>query len=152
MGNEFGHPEWLDFPREGNGWSYHYCRRQWSLVDNEGLKYKWLAQWDRDLIALLKERNVLQSAPAQLLHVDQENKILIAERANLIFIINLSPTKSIPGYGVAPHNKATHKLLLDSDEKKYGGHARIDNSVDYPIHKDGQIKVYTTSRTSLVFG
>ena len=26
MGNEFGHPEWLDFPREGNGWSYQHCR------------------------------------------------------------------------------------------------------------------------------
>ena len=152
MGNEFGHPEWLDFPREGNGWSYHYCRRQWSLLDNESLKYKWLAEWDRDLLSLLQERKVLQSAPAKLLHVDHENKILIAERANLIFVINLSPTKSFPGYGVIPHNKATHQLLLDSDEKKYGGHARLDHSVDYPVHKDGQLKFYTTSRSAIVLG
>ena len=152
MGNEFGHPEWLDFPREGNGWSYHYCRRQWSLVDSPDLKYQWLAEWDRDLVALAKDRKLLQSAPAQLLHVDHENKIIIAERANLIFIINLSGTRSIPGYGVTPHNKATHKLLLDSDEKKYGGHDRLDHSVDYPVHSDGQLKFYTTSRSAIVLG
>ncbi len=152
MGNEFGHPEWLDFPREGNGWSYHYCRRQWSLVDSPDLKYQWLAEWDRDLLALAKERKILQSAPAQLLHVDHENKIIIAERANLIFIINLSGTKSIPGYGVSPHKKETHKLLLDSDERKYGGHDRLDHSVDYPVHKDGQLKFYTTSRSAIVLG
>ncbi|MDP4721895.1 MAG: alpha-amylase family glycosyl hydrolase [Akkermansiaceae bacterium] len=152
MGNEFGHPEWLDFPREGNGWSYQYCRRQWSLMDNQELKYKWLAEWDRELVNLAKERDLLNSAPAQLLHVDHENKILIAERANLIFVINLSPDKSIPGYGIEPYLKKTHHLLLDSDEKKYGGHGRIDHSVDYPILEDKQIKFYTTSRIALVFG
>ena len=152
MGNEFGHPEWLDFPREGNGWSYHYCRRQWSLLENPELKYQWLAEWDRDLLALAKDRKLLEAAPAKLLHLDHENKILIAERANLIFVINLSPTTSIPGYGISPHAQHTHKLLLNSDEKKYGGHARIDSSVDYPIHQDKQIKFYTTSRTALVLG
>ncbi|MFK7852395.1 MAG: alpha-amylase family glycosyl hydrolase [Akkermansiaceae bacterium] len=152
MGNEFGHPEWLDFPREGNGWSYHYCRRQWSLVDNPDLKYHWLAKWDRDLVTLAKEKNILQSPPANLLHIDHENKIIIAERANLIFVINLSAGNSIPGYGVTPHQQTTHKLLLDSDEKKYGGHNRIDHSVDYPILQDNQIKFYTTSRSVIVLG
>jgi 1,4-alpha-glucan branching enzyme len=121
-------------------------------VDNPVLKYQWLAAWDRDLVALLKDRNVLQSAPAQLLHVDHENKILIAERANLIFVINLSPDKSHFGYPINPYRKETHQLLLDSDEAKYGGHARIDHAFDYPIDADGRMKIYTTSRTSLVFG
>jgi len=152
MGNEFGHPEWLDFPREGNNWSYHYCRRQWSLVDNPELKYDWLADWDRDLVALAKERNLLQAPPANLLHIDNENKIIIAERANLIFIINLSHDKSIPGYGVKPHQKKNHELLLDSDAKCYGGHGRIDPAAEYPIHSDGQLKFYTTSRSAIVLG
>jgi 1,4-alpha-glucan branching enzyme len=150
MGNEFGHPEWIDFPREGNGWSYHYCRRQWSLLDNPELKYHWLALWDRDLLTLAKNYNLLAAPPANLLHIDQENKILIAERANLIFIINLSPKTSIPGYGTTPHKQSTHKLLLDSDAKQYGGHNRLDHSVPYPIHKDGQIKFYTTSRSAII--
>jgi 1,4-alpha-glucan branching enzyme len=152
MGNEFGHPEWLDFPREGNGWSYHYCRRQWSLMDNAELKYQWLAEWDLDLIALLKKHAVLESAPAQLLHIDHENKILVAERANLIFVINLSPEKSHFSYPIRPHRKIAHRLLLDSDDLKFGGHARIGHTSEYPIDAEGQIKIYATSRTSLVFG
>jgi|TARA_B110001450_G_scaffold246123_1_gene259899 1,4-alpha-glucan branching enzyme len=47
MGNEFGHPEWIDFPREGNNNSYHYCRRQWSLFDNQDLRYSQLGEWDK---------------------------------------------------------------------------------------------------------
>ncbi|MFN5579458.1 MAG: alpha-amylase family glycosyl hydrolase [Akkermansiaceae bacterium] len=152
MGNEFGHPEWLDFPREGNDWSFHYCRRQWSLLDNPKLKYTWLAEWDRDLVALAKKHNLLQAPPANLLHIDHSNKIIIAERANLIFIINLSAQNSIFGYGTNPHNQHTHQLLLDSDAKCYGGHDRVDRSVNYPIHPDGQIKFYTTSRSAMVLG
>lgn len=152
MGNEFGHPEWLDFPREGNDWSFHYCRRQWSLLDNPKLKYTWLAEWDRDLVALAKKHKLLQAPPANLLHIDHANKIIIAERANLIFIINLSANQSIFGYGAHPHNKVTHQLLLDSDAKCYGGHARVDPSVNYPIHPDGQLKFYTTSRSAMVLG
>lgn len=152
MGNEFGHPEWLDFPREGNDWSYHYCRRQWSLLDNPKLKYTWLAEWDRDLVALAKKHHLLQAPPANLLHIDHSNKIIIAERANLIFIINLSAHQSIFGYGASPHNQHTHQLLLDSDAKCYGGHARVDPSVSYPIHPDGQLKFYTTSRSAMVLG
>eukprot|EP00903_Cladosiphon_okamuranus_P003604 g3602.t1 len=152
MGNEFGHPEWLDFPREGNGWSYHYCRRQWSLVDNPDLKYKWLAEWDRDLVTLAREKKLLEAPAAQLLHVDRENKILIAERANLVFIINLSHDKSIPGYGVQPYLQKTHHLLLDSDSAKYGGHNRLDPDVQYPIHEDKQLKFYTTSRSAIILG
>ncbi len=152
MGNEFGHPEWLDFPREGNDWSYHYCRRQWSLVDNQDLKYKYLAQWDRDLLELAQKHKLLKSAPAQLLHLDHQNKIIIAERANLIFIINLSAETSIPGYGVKPHKKKNFHLLLDSDAPRYDGHARQDQDTIFEPQKDGQIKFYTTSRSAMVLG
>ena len=123
-----------------------------SLVDHEKLKYKWLAEWDRALIALLKQKNVLGAAPGKLLHIDPENKILIAERANLIFVCNFSPTKSFPGYGITPHHKATHHLLLDSDAGQYGGHARLDPATPYPIAEDGQLKFYTTSRSAIVLG
>ena len=152
MGNEFGHPEWLDFPRIGNDWSYHYCRRQWSLVDNPELKYQFLNQFDKELVHLLKAHNVLQSNPGQILHMDHENRIMIAERGNLIFVINLSNDKSIPGYGVSPWQKETHKLLLDSDAERFGGHNRNDANATYPINEHGQFNVYTTSRTALVFG
>lgn len=152
MGNEFGHPEWLDFPREGNGWSYHYCRRQWSLVDNPDLKYRWLADFDRELLALAKERELLAAAPAQLLFVDHEKKVLVAERGNLVFVINLSPQGSYFGYPVKPFQKMKHCLLLDSDAAVFGGHGRVDQGFDYPVNEDGEMQVYAPSRTGLVFG
>jgi len=151
MGNEFGHPEWLDFPREGNGWSYHYCRRQWSLVDNPELKYQYLAEFDRQLMHLAAEQKLLQSPPAQCLFMDHEKKIIIAERANLIFVFNFSVSQSIFGYPVQMPDSSNRKLILDSDAANFGGHARVDPSVLYPTDDNGMTKIYAPSRSGLVF-
>lgn len=151
MGNEFGHPEWLDFPREGNGWSYHYCRRQWSLVDNPELKYSWLAEFDRQLMSFAKRTEILTSPPAQCLYIDHEKKILVAERANLIFVFNFSVGDSAFGYPVHVPSDATREIVLDTDETSTGGHGRIDHSFDYPVAEDGAMKIYTPSRSGQVF-
>ncbi len=151
MGNEFGHPEWLDFPREGNGWSFHYCRRQWSLVDNPDLKYEWLADFDRQLMALEKKYNLLSSPPAQLLHLDHGQKIIVAERANLIFVFNFSVSSSVFGYHIHVPSQDTRKLVLDTDTAETGGHARVDHSFDYPASEHSVMQIYTPSRTGLVF-
>src|SRR5690606_6053245 len=98
MGNEFGHPEWLDFPREGNGWSYHYCRRQWSLADNPALKYQWLAAFDRAMLATGRAHGLPACEPAGLLNLDLANQVLCARRGDLVFVFNLSIDRSIPGY------------------------------------------------------
>ena len=47
IGNEFGHPEWLDFPRQGNNSSFHYARRQFHLADDPLLRYKFLNEFDK---------------------------------------------------------------------------------------------------------
>jgi 1,4-alpha-glucan branching enzyme len=151
MGNEFGHPEWLDFPREGNGWSYQHCRRQWSLVDNPDLKYHWLADFDRELLAMAREHRLLESAPAQLIYLDLDQKILCAERANLVFVLNFSVVNSLFGYALRVEGSETRRLVLDSDAPAFGGHGRVDANCDYPIHADGCMKLYTPSRTGLVF-
>ena len=151
MGNEFGHPEWLDFPREGNGWSYHYCRRQWSLVDNPDLKYGWLAEFDRELMELAKIHNLLTSPPAQNLYIDHGQKIIVAERANLIFVFNFSVANSVFGYPIHVPGLETRELILDTDLATTGGHGRVDPSFDYPVDTDGVMKIYTPSRSGLVF-
>ncbi len=151
MGNEFGHPEWLDFPREGNDWSYHYCRRQWSLVDNPELKYGWLAEFDRQLMDFTKKFNLLSTPPAQLLHLDAGQKIIIAERANLIFVFNFSVANSAFGYPVHVPGHETRKLVLDTDQPDTGGHGRVDHFFDYPVAEDGVMKIYSPSRSGLVF-
>jgi len=151
MGNEFGHPEWLDFPREGNGWSYHYCRRQWSLVDNSDLKYSLLAEFDRQLMAFAAQSQLLNAPPAQLLHLDHAQKIIIAERANYIFVFNFSVGNSNFGYPVKVPGMATRKLALDTDLSNTGGHGRVDHSFIYPVDHDSVMRIYTPSRTGLVY-
>ncbi len=151
MGNEFGHPEWLDFPREGNDWSYHYCRRQWSLVDHPDLKYRWLAEFDRQLMEFAEKSNLLSTPPAQLLHLDAGQKIIIAERANFIFVLNFSVGNSLFDYSFHVPGLETRKLVLDTDQADIGGHGRVDPACEYPVSEHGEMKIYTPSRSGLVF-
>ncbi|MTI19797.1 1,4-alpha-glucan-branching enzyme [Fulvivirga sp. RKSG066] len=153
FGNEFGHPEWLDFPREGNNWSYKYARRQWSLVDNEELKYVYLNDFDKSMINLLKAHDVLDASPAHLINVDEANKVLIFERAGLVFIFNFSPDKSIPNYEFWVPQEGTYKYVLNSDDVSFGGHDRIDAGVTHESFKRGGenfLSVYTVNRSVLV--
>ena len=154
IGNEFGHPEWIDFPREGNNWSYKYARRQWSLVDNPELKYAYLNNFDKAMIHLLIDNHVLAAAPAQQLNMDEANKVIIFERNNLIFLFNFSTSNSIPDYEFHVPEPGSYETLLCSDDEEYGGHGRIDPDVEYFTQKKktgGQtLKVYLTNRTALV--
>ena len=151
MGNEFGHPEWIDFPRTGNGWSYHYCRRQWSLVDDPALKYAWLAMFDRDLMDLTRNSQLLTTPPAQILHIDHEANILVVERANLICVFNFSVANPRSGYPIRVPNGTSRKLILDSDAAAFGGHGRVDHTVIYPVDACGSMKIHIPPRTGLVF-
>ena len=147
MGNEFGHPEWIDFPREGNGWSYKYARRQWSLCKPDYLRYKYLMNFDSDIIHLFREENLLDSKP-ELIVADEEKKVLIFRRKNFIFAFDFNPSESFFGYAFdAPAGE--WKLELDSDEKRYDGFERLKEG---ELHKsDGKLTVYLTSRCALVF-
>jgi 1,4-alpha-glucan branching enzyme len=155
VGNEFGHPEWIDFPREGNQWSYKHARRQWSLVDNKDLKFHYLNDFDKAMISLLKQHNVLSSAPAKRLNVDENNQVLIFERANLIFIFNFHPTNSIPDYEFWVPNGVDFKYLLNSDDAQFGGHGRVDSkTIHNSFKKEGGdfLKIYCVNRTAMVLG
>ncbi len=151
MGNEFGHPEWLDFPREGNGWSFHYCRRQWSLVDHPDLKFQWLADFDRALMDFARRSNLLASPPARVLHIDHGPKVMVAERGGFVFVFNFSVGESPFGYPVQVPDAATRAVVLDTDAPDFGGHGRVDPGIHYPVAADGMMKIYSPSRTGLVF-
>ena len=150
MGNEFGHPEWVDFPREGNGGSYQYARRQWSLADNPELKYGELEVFDRALMEIA--RDVLPSIGAQLLNIDQANQCLQFERGNLLFAFNFSPTKSVADYEfpVPKTAEGDYRLILSTDAPEFGGHDRTDSSMVYPT-KAKRLTIYLPARTALVF-
>jgi len=150
MGNEFGHPEWLDFPREGNGWSYKYARRQWSLVDNKDLKYEYMNNFDRAMIKLMKDYKMFSSEPAQQLNMDDSNKVIIFERNNVIFAFNFSVSNSIFGYKFRVPKRGKYKVLLNSDDKDFGGFGRVDNGVIHETDEFRYLSIYLTNRTVMV--
>ncbi|MDF1590622.1 MAG: alpha amylase C-terminal domain-containing protein [Desulfobacterales bacterium] len=124
MGNEFGHPDWIDFPRQGNNWSYHYARRQWHLADDPNLKYQFLLRFDRDMIALAKQFRLLETPEIQLRHEHSDDKILAFSRAGLLFVFNFHPAGSRADYRIgAPPGK--YVMVFDSDAAIYGGHGRV---------------------------
>lgn len=156
MGNEFGHPEWIDFPREGNAFSYHYARRQWSLRDNPNLYYWCLAEFDKAMLQLVKDYGALEGSVARRLFVSDSEKILVFERGSLVFIFNFHSSTSVTDYSVlVPPGR--YRLLLDSDEERFGGQARIVPDQQFELlsemrgHEECRvIKVYLPCRTAMV--
>ncbi len=158
MGNEFGHPEWIDFPREGNGWSHKYARRQWDLVDRQDLKYRFLNAFDQDMVALVKSVARFNDAPIVPIWDNRGDHVVAFERRKLLFVFNFDAQRSFTDYGFLVKS-GRYKLVLDSDDPKYGGFGLVDPSVKYetqydPIYEDdgkGWLKLYVPARSVLVF-
>ena len=157
MGNEFGHPEWIYFPREGNGWSYKYARRQWDLVDREDLKYKVLNAFDNAMVEVVSSKYNFQSLPVDKLWEKDDDQVLAFRRGDLIFVFNWSPTQSFSDYGfLAPAGE--YEVVLDSDRPEFGGYGNIDDSVRHfttpdPLYSPsgkGWLKLYIPARTAMV--
>lgn len=153
MGNEFGHPEWIDFPRDGNNWSYHYCRRQWSLVDNKDLRYDYLNNFDRAMIKMLSKENIL-SKESNSLWIHQQNKIIIYSKGNVIFGFNFNPSESFEHYFIPVKEAGKYKAILSSDSPEFGGYNRIDEIFHYETQmtQNGQtgFYCYLPARTAIV--
>ncbi len=150
MGNEFGHPEWIDFPREGNGNSYKHCRRQWSLVDNPLLRYRYLSDFDAAMVKLAKESELLRTRPARPLNMDEQNQVMAFERAGLLFVFNWNGSRAIPDYKLPAPSAGEWKVVLDSDEARFGGYARQDHGVNHFTDKEQKLSLYLLPRTAMV--
>ena len=153
MGNEFGHPEWIDFPREGNGWSFHYCRRQWSLADNPELKYQYLLAFEKAMVEMAKRNRVLGGADKQLA-LDNTDKTLVYKKGGAYLAFNFHPYNSYDGRLIEVDEEGEYKVILSSDDYCFGGQGRIWHQT-YKAEKqeDGKIgfKIYLPSRTAVVF-
>ena len=153
MGNEFGHPEWIDFPRYDNGWSYKYAKRQWSLADNGYLKYHWLGDFDKAMLDFVKKTKVMQAEPAWLLNADEDNKTIVYERNNLIFVFNWGQ-KSLPDYKINVKQTGDYEIMFTTDDKCFGGFENIDKNAVFPSEKKGDeitMKIYNVARTATVY-
>ncbi len=152
MGNEFGHPEWIDFPREGNGWSYFYCRRQWHLTDDTNLRYGDLQAFDRAMIALLKEKRSYFHDP-ECLFLDQWAQVLTYRRGGLVFALNWNPTHSHEGYWLTVPGSGKYRVILHTDEERFGGRGRVSTEYVYTAKKNPegryQFQIYLPSRCGI---
>eukprot|EP01026_Neomeris_dumetosa_P075611 TRINITY_DN80114_c0_g1_i3.p1 TRINITY_DN80114_c0_g1~~TRINITY_DN80114_c0_g1_i3.p1 ORF type:complete len:614 (-),score=89.52 TRINITY_DN80114_c0_g1_i3:247-1854(-) len=137
MGNEFGHPEWIDFPREGNDWSHKMCRRQWSLADADHLLYKYLNEWDKGMMALDDKYEFVSAQHQIVSSIDQERQLIVAERGPLVFVFNLSPFNDYEGLKIGVGEGGKYRVVLDSDATCYGGKGRVGHDVDHFTHHEG---------------
>lgn len=152
MGNEFGHPEWIDFPREGNGWSFHYCRRQWSLYHNNALKYGWLGDFDKDMIRLTKESRIFDQRMANLSLLKVPEQTIVFYRNGLLFAFNFSPSQSLTNVLVPVPHHADYTVALCSDDLKYGGNGLVAH-MTYPVkifNDQSFVELYLPARTAIV--
>ena len=159
MGNEFGHPEWIDFPREGNGWSYAHARRQWSLAEDGLLRYSWLGAFDRAMLALVKRYGILRDGYPYCLQMDDRNQTIAFSHGRLVFVFNWHPAASIPDYRCRVREAGRYELILSTDERRFGGteRARIGSEHFSSPADNGDgttspaISIYNTSRTAAVY-
>ena len=152
MGNEFGHPEWIDFPREGNGWSFHYCRRQWSLKDNGMLKYQWLGDFDEDMVRLTKENRIFDQRMADLLLMKAPEQTLAYYRHGLVFVFNFHFGNSLNNVLVPVRQPGEYTVVLSTDDEKYGGFGNVAKKTYASKRFDGRdyIELYIPARTGFV--
>lgn len=149
MGNEFGHPEWIDFPREGNNFSYKYATRKWSLADNRQLRYSFLLEFERSMIKLFKGGEIIKYPPVSLFN-DIEKQVMAFKRGEYIFVFNFSPVNSYTDYTLYGIKDGEYKIVLDTDWKEFGGFER--NSRDYGYHVErGRLEIYSPSRCGVVY-
>ena len=157
MGNEFGHPEWIDFPREGNGWSHKYARRQWNLIDNEDLDYHFLSDFDRAMIKVVKSEKRFNLTPVEEVWHNDGDQVLAFKRGKLLFVFNFSPTQSFADYGLLVE-AGEYEVVLNTDAKDFGGNGLADDNVKHftnydPLYekvRKGWLKLYIPARSAIV--
>ena len=153
MGNEFGHPEWIDFPREGNGWSYHYCRRQWSLADNPNTKFKYMGAFDKAMIDMARKTRLL-SGKTEYLNIDHENKLIAFHRNRAVVLLNFHPDRSLTDCFLPVKQPGRYQVILSSDDGEFGGQNRVSKEYVYQTQTNeaGEvgIRIYIPSRCAVV--
>lgn len=156
MGNEFGHPEWIDFPREGNGWSFKHCQRLWSLSDSPFLRYGDLKRFDKAMVEQMLSGRLMEGGTPKQLWLDQERKLIAYAKDDYLFIFNFHPTDSYDGLEIPVHEECSLQVVLDTDDESFGGFGRISRDVIYSTHSLGMnpeftgITIYSPSRTAML--
>lgn len=168
MGNEFGHPEWIDFPRAdqhlpdgkfvpGNNNSFDKCRRRFDLGDAEYLRYHGLQEFDCAMQQLEEKYKFMVSEHQFISRKDEGDKVIVFEKGDLVFVFNFHWEKSFPNYRIGCIKPGEYKIVLNSDERKFGGFDRVDATNLYFTNegwyedRPHSFMIYTPSRTAIVY-
>ena len=154
MGNEFGHPEWIDFPREGNGWSYHHCRRIWDLADDTTLRYHFLNSFEKKMIRLDTNYNILEPEFQYIRTKHNSDKILVYEKGNTLFVFNFHHSNSYSDYAVYLKSAKKVQVILSTDDLEFGGHGRVHHLEYDTVKVDdfcSKFLLYIPNRSAIVF-
>ncbi|NMC68037.1 MAG: 1,4-alpha-glucan-branching enzyme [Spirochaetales bacterium] len=154
IGNEWGHPEWLDFPREGNNYSFKYARRLWSLLKDDKLKFKFLLNFEKEMIRLFKSKHNTFESKIKYLKVNNKDKIITFIKDDMIYAFNLNPIISFENLRIRAEETTNYSLVFSSDDKDFGGFERVDKSILYPVFENNnsnEISIYLPARTALAF-
>ena len=154
MGNEFGHPEWIDFPREGNGWSHKYARRQWSLVDRKELHYCDLAHFDEEMVKLIRKEYRFSESPIEKVWDNEGDQLVAFRRRDLLFIFNFNGEKSFTDYGILV-KKGVYNVVLNTDATEFGGFGFADDSIEHHttashLKNKEWLRLYIPARSAIV--
>ena len=139
MGNEFGHPEWVDFPREGNDWSHDHCRRQWNLADTEYLRYYELNNFDKQMMRLDDMHEFLSHPHQFVSSACEERKLIVAERGPLLFVFNFHPTNTYEDLEVGLGMPGKYRICLDTDAWDFGGQGRVMHDAEHFTDPGGPV-------------
>lgn len=159
MGNEYGHPEWIDFPRQGNNWSHHWCRRQWSLRSNHTLYYWCFGEFDKTMNEMENLFNVMEHGHEFVSLIDDMDKMIVFERGELVYIFNFHPNNSYENYLIGTYWDSPHMVLYETDDDKYGGMRRLDGAHNtwFKVNKGhaqhnrrNSLSIYVPSRSAIV--
>lgn len=116
MGNEFGHPEWLD--------AEEHAHRQWRLAEDTSLKYACLNAWDQAQMQLVSDNIESFKTPAMFRYIHEDKRLLAFERGALLFVFNFNETQAFSDlcFAVTP---GKYLEILSSDERRFAGHDNL---------------------------
>jgi 1,4-alpha-glucan branching enzyme len=156
IGNEFGHPEWVDFPRPDNGFSHHYARRQWSLIEQTHLRYHELRDFDKAMLALDPEFDLLNDPLIEQLALHEDSRQVIFRRGPLVFAFNFHVSESYAGLRIPVPDRADYGVILDTDADAFGGKGLLSAPLVYPWQdvpmygRQQSLQIYLPARSAQV--
>jgi len=156
MGNEFGHPEWVDFPSRRNGFSYHYARRQWSLKKNRELVFSALSEFDRHMLLFAGKYSLFSCSGPELVCIHELDNIIAFKRGDLVFVFNFHPRVSFTDYRIYAL-PGKYIMVFNSDDHLFAGKGRLrPEQVHFTLSDGGKseseeyLSLYLPTRTAIV--